>query len=86
MNDKPDLSPAVMDAIAAGRKIEAIKLLREDLGIGLKDAKILIDAAVADYRAANPGARRESSSGNFGWMIGGAVLAAVLYYVFGKFS
>jgi len=35
----------VMEALDAGRKIEAIKLLREATGLGLKEAKLRVDAA-----------------------------------------
>lgn len=40
----------VMEAIAAGRKIEAIKLLREQTGMGLLEAKELVDS-VGDAEA-----------------------------------
>lgn len=35
--------PAVAAALAAGRKIEAIKLLRKRTGLGLKEAKDLVE-------------------------------------------
>lgn len=38
------VSDAVQKAVDAGRKIEAIKLLREETGLGLKAAKQKIDA------------------------------------------
>lgn len=39
-----DIPIEVMQAIAAGRKIEAIKLLRARTGIGLMEAKELVDS------------------------------------------
>jgi hypothetical protein len=36
-------SQAVKNAVDAGRKIEAIKLYREETGVGLKEAKDAID-------------------------------------------
>ena len=36
-------SSAVLQAVDAGRKIDAIKLLREETGLGLKEAKQEID-------------------------------------------
>ena len=36
-------SQAVKDAVNAGRKIDAIKLYREETGVGLKEAKHAID-------------------------------------------
>ncbi len=40
-----ELPSDVMRAIAAGRKIEAIKILRESTGLGLANAKVLVDRA-----------------------------------------
>ena len=40
-----ELPPEVMRAIADGRKVEAIKILREATGLGLANAKVLIDRA-----------------------------------------
>ena len=43
--DVPDgLTPQVRAAIAANRKIEAIKLYREETGAGLREAKEFIEA------------------------------------------
>jgi hypothetical protein len=39
------LPPEVLRAIEQGRKIEAIKLLREATGLGLANAKVLVDKA-----------------------------------------
>jgi hypothetical protein len=40
-----ELPQVVLRAIRDGRKIEAIKLLREATGIGLANAKVLVDRA-----------------------------------------
>ena len=40
--DQP--SPEITDAIRAGQKITAIKLWRERMGVGLKEAKDAVDA------------------------------------------
>jgi hypothetical protein len=40
-----ELPPDVIDAIRQGRKIEAIKILRESTGLGLANAKVLVDRA-----------------------------------------
>ena len=40
-----ELPPEVIRAIERGRKIEAIKLLRESTGLGLANAKVLVDKA-----------------------------------------
>ena len=40
-----ELPAEVIDAIREGRKVEAIKLLREATGLGLANAKVLVDRA-----------------------------------------
>lgn len=40
-----DLPPEVTQAIKEGRKIVAIKLLREATGMGLANAKVVVDRA-----------------------------------------
>lgn len=44
-----DLPPEVLRAIRDGRKIEAIKLLREATGLGLANAKVLVDRATRQH-------------------------------------
>ena len=43
MNDKVSLEAEVVSALESGRKIDAIKKLREIRGIGLKESKNLVD-------------------------------------------
>jgi ribosomal protein L7/L12 len=84
MMENSDLSPDIMRAIEAGRKIEAIKLLRAELGIGLKEAKTIIDHEVAAYRKANPEPEGQANSGSLSMVVVFVVLAGILYFVFGK--
>ncbi len=44
-----DLAPAVLAAIGSGRKIEAIKLVRSATGLGLREARTLVEALEAQY-------------------------------------
>jgi ribosomal protein L7/L12 len=44
-----DLPQDVLRAIQNGRKIEAIKLLREATGLGLANAKVLVDRAARQH-------------------------------------
>jgi len=48
ISPKP-LPAEVLEAISEGRKIEAIKLLREETGLGLANAKVLVDQAWRDH-------------------------------------
>lgn len=49
-----ELPPEVIDAIRSGRKVEAIKLLREARGLGLANAKVLVDRAAREYGPRKP--------------------------------
>lgn len=52
---EPDpITPAIAEAIRAGRKIEAIKLYRQAYGVGLKEAKDAVDV----HETANRGITR----------------------------
>ncbi len=42
-----ELPTEVIRAIESGRKIEAIKILRETKGLGLANAKVLVDRAAS---------------------------------------
>ena len=44
-NSDPVLSPKVQEALRRGNKIEAIKIYRELTGVGLAEAKDVIDKA-----------------------------------------
>lgn len=81
---KITLSATAVAALQGGSKIEAIKLVREQQGIGLKEAKDLVEA----YLQANPSAQAslsavQAQSGKHAlwWLaviVGGAVLAYIL--------
>ena len=44
-NSDPILSPQIQEALRRGNKIEAIKIYREMTGVGLAEAKQVIDRA-----------------------------------------
>ena len=50
-----DIRQQILNALIAGRKIEAIKLYREATGKGLKDAKDFIDRLVEEVAERQPG-------------------------------
>lgn len=59
-----ELPTEALLAIQAGRKVEAIKLIRDETGMSLIDAKHLVDRMAADYRderARMPAAGSEDS-------------------------
>lgn len=80
-------SQAVKNAVDAGRKIEAIKIYREENGVGLKEAKDAIDHLFDERRAtviANKDMREPGSSGAS--LIKLVVLIAVFLVIYKYFS
>ena len=80
-----ELSPEVFQLLADGRKIEAIKLIREETGLGLKEAKDLAEALLGEHAptetaAPPPITEQGGASGVIAIII--AVLIAYLVYVF----
>lgn len=81
MSTETGLPDAVVLALRRGDKIGAIKLLREQTGIGLKEAKDAVEAAeIAPDDKAAPGEVRPGSA--VGWVIAATVLAAAAWYFF----
>ncbi len=85
MNDIKDLPTAALSALQRGSKIEAIKHVREARGIGLKEAKDVVE----QYMDANPqvkqrmaAANAESARGFLGWVVLVAALALAAYYFY----
>ena len=50
----PEQMDAIADALAANRKIEAIKIYREATGKGLKDSKEFIEVLIPKLREEDP--------------------------------
>jgi ribosomal protein L7/L12 len=70
-------------ALVKGNKIEAIKIVREERGIGLKEAKDLVEQHVAS----RPGlqmqvesAQAEARQGFLPWFLVVIVIGALVYY------
>jgi hypothetical protein len=85
----PDLTPEQREifanALYSGRKIDAIKELRESSGLGLKESKEIIDRLEDDLREAHPERFTRRASKGFGCVIlvillivGGAILWALM--------
>jgi hypothetical protein len=75
-------SPAVQEAMRRNRKIDAIKLLREEQKIGLKEAKDIIDAHFAEYRNLHDPRRGDGESGSGRNLL---LLVALLAAVYGVY-
>lgn len=79
MTAETGLPDKVVDALKRGNKIEAIKLLREQAGIGLKEAKDAVDASGIEGPAKSPG--QVGGAGYFPWTIV-LIVVALLAYTF----
>ncbi len=78
-------SDDVIAAVDNGRKIEAIKLLREETGLGLADAKHAIDALARERRNDSAVGANMTEEGGAGGMIKLIVVIAIIlgaYYYF----
>ena len=82
-NADMDLPAEVIAAIRARRQIEAIKLLREHWGMGLKEAKQAVDAYVRSHPEAvmHQPPRTESGIGRL-VLAAGILIAVYLAYNF----
>jgi hypothetical protein len=82
-----ELPSEVIAAIADGRKIEAIKILRETTGLGLANAKVLIDRASRVHgpkKPPNPAIDMPTGHGKLiGSLVAVAALAFGYYYYIG---
>ncbi len=78
--DENQLSASVMDAIRSGRKIDAIKQLREERGLGLKESKHIVDREMAAYRASNPHLAQENQSSHFPTILVIVAIGLALYF------
>ncbi len=84
MMNEQELSPEVFQLLADGRKIEAIKLIREETGLGLKEAKDLAEALLGEHAPAATAPPAITEQGGASGMIAIiiAVVIAYLVYVF----
>ncbi len=84
MREEQELSPEVFQLLEQHRKIEAIKLIREETGLGLAEAKELAEA-ISGHNAPDtppPPAMKEEGGAAGILAIVAAFLIAFLVYVF----
>ena len=85
MSEGQSLSSEVIAAIDQGRKIDAIKLLREETGLGLKEAKHAVEAYERRHPAMTSLAEPRAES-SFGRLVTVAVVAAAAVAVYLYFA
>jgi ribosomal protein L7/L12 len=79
--------PAARAALDAGQKIEAIRLLRQARGIGLKEAKAIVDAAQHQPHASpgrSPGQVENSPLNAARWVVLAVLLGLVAWWLLGR--
>ncbi len=79
------LPVSVLQAIQSGNKIEAIRLLREQTGLGLKEAKDAVEAMPKRKAAGSshfPTIEKPKSGNGAWWLVGAVALAFWAYYFF----
>ena len=77
---KPALSEPARAALAAGNRLEAIRIVREDCGLGLREAKALVEAHAAgraDAESPGDGADAELPLAAIAFLEQGQMIAAV---------
>lgn len=77
MTSKTDLPAEVIAEIQKGRKIEAIKLLRESRGMDLKESKDAVDA----YLRENPALQQQQSSSSGLALVAVVLLLGIVVYL-----
>ena len=84
MTEEQELSPEIYQALAAGRKIEAIKLIREETGLGLAEAKDIADVLAGRGGASTtppPEMKEEGGAGGFLAIVVAILIAGIAYIV-----
>ena len=72
-----ELPDDVLDALHASRKIDAIKLLREQRHLGLREAKQLVDAYVAENEQRVVGTRLREETKRGPLLLAGLLIAGI---------
>jgi len=77
--DPASLPASVLAALQLGNKIEAIRLLREQTGLGLKEARDAIEAATLRSTISSPGEVARPRRTTW-WLLAGAIIITLVAY------
>jgi hypothetical protein len=80
-----ELPPGVLRAIEQGKKIEAIKLLREATGLGLANAKVLVDKAARQHGPKDGTPRLVNEETSLGTLLKTLLLVVIAFTVYRYF-
>lgn len=81
-----DLPPEVIRAIKEGKKIEAIKLLQQSTGLGLANAKVLVDKAWREHGTPYTPVKYVDEQTNVGKLLGTLLLVAIAFICYRYYS
>jgi len=84
MDKNEKLSASVMEAVRSGHTIQAIKRLRAEMGLGLKEAKHIIDREIDAHRLANPNVALRQKFSLWPIVIVVVFIAGALYWYLGN--
>lgn len=79
------LPPEVLAALERGQKIEAIKLMRELKGVGLKEAKEAVDGYKPERQLGDVSVVQPGGHGGIFWLLGLLVLGFAVAWLFEEF-
>lgn len=79
MNNEDELEQDVVKSLESGRKIDAIKLLREHRNIGLKEAKDLVDIYIRENPTSTPAVQKTKSSNGLILTVCTVIAAYIVY-------
>lgn len=77
-----EISDEIIAAVDAGRKIEAIRILREESGLGLKESKEIVDRLARERGGEHGHSAPLQEVGGAGSMVGMIVLIAIILVVY----
>lgn len=77
-----NLPDEVLSAIESGRKIEAIKLLREATGLGLANAKVLVDRVSSKHAERHPSPAITESDGGAATLLKMLLAVTLIFAVY----
>lgn len=83
--DSQDLPEEALAALESGSKIEAIKIVREQQGIGLKEAKELVEQFIdihPEVKSRMHAANAQSARISIRWLITIALIGFAAYKIF----
>ncbi len=81
---KIQLDPEVIDALEAGQKIQAIKKLRSLTGMGLKDAKEVVDEYITEYGLSD--LYKNKSNSSISYLVILLALGYIIYWFFKNYA